>query len=70
MSLPLPTSPQIPVAALVLTGGWLLADDLTCPAAMNETTLRKTADKMVELGLPALGYKYLARPLPHPTCGC
>jgi len=26
---------------------------------MNETTLRATADKMVELGLPALGYKYL-----------
>ena len=48
----------------------LLADDLTCSAAMNETTLRKTADKMVELGLPALGYKYLVRPLPHPTCGC
>jgi hypothetical protein len=33
--------------------------DLTCTQSMNETTLRATADKMVELGLPALGYKYL-----------
>ena len=35
--------------------------DLTCSDAMNETTLRATADKMVELGLTALGYKYLVR---------
>jgi len=33
--------------------------DLTCSAAMNETTLRMTADKMVELNLPKLGYTYL-----------
>ena len=60
---PLPT-PEIPWPRW---SHWvLLADDLTCSAAMNETTLRKTADKMVELGLPALGYKYLVRPLPNP----
>eukprot|EP00660_Eupelagonema_oceanica_P000162 gene162-20724_t len=33
--------------------------DLECSAAMDESTLRATADKMVELGLPKLGYKYL-----------
>ena len=60
---PLPPGTPAPPAG----SHWgLLADDLTCSAAMNETTLRKTADKMVELGLPALGYKYLVRPLPYP----
>ena len=33
--------------------------DLECTDGMNETTLRATADKMVELGLPKLGYRYL-----------
>ena len=33
--------------------------DLTSSAAMKETTLRMTADKMVELGLPELGYTRL-----------
>ena len=67
MSLPLPTlppTPQIPWPRWFSLG--VLTDDLTCSAAMNETTLRKTADRMVELGLPALGYKYLVRPLPNP----
>jgi hypothetical protein len=32
--------------------------DLTCSAAMNETTLRASVDKMVALGLPKLGYQY------------
>ena len=66
-----PHSPPPPRSRGPAGSHWaLLADDLTCSAAMNETTLRKTADRMVELGLPALGYKYLVRPPQphrHPT---
>lgn len=33
--------------------------DVECSANMTEATMRRVADKMVELGLPELGYKYL-----------
>lgn len=33
--------------------------DLMCTSAMNETTVRATADALVSLGLAELGYQYI-----------